>query len=103
MEASPLQAAFLVILLSLPLHLLVYWQLRRLTDPRYVWLGGITVRSREIVQLDEEIVGRYRGQDIHGSLVFMGLRYRFDRIADVQYRVQQRELLLPPGLVYIMD
>jgi hypothetical protein len=100
---SPDTAAFFVILLSLPLNLLVYWQLRRLADRRSLQPEGVIIRRREIVQLDGVIVGHYRGHDIHGSLVFLGRRYQFDRIADAQYRVRQRELLLPPGLVYVTD
>lgn len=40
---------------------------------------------------------------MRGSVLFMGMRYRFDRVAEPSYRVRSRELLLPPGLVYVTD
>lgn len=100
---SPLEAALLVIALVLPFHLLVQWQLGRLLDPRHLRRRGVVIRRVEAVQRAGEIIGRYRGEDIHASLHFMGLTYRFDRIAPPRYGVGRRELLLPPGLVYVTD
>ena len=35
--------------------------------------------------------------------VFMGMRYRFAGIVPPAHRVKARELLLPPGLLYVTD
>lgn len=100
---NPLEAAFLVALVVLPFHVLVQWQLRLLCDPRYLRKRGVVIRREEIVGRSEKVIGRYRGCDIYSSLIFMGMEYRFERVVSPAYRVKARELLLPPGLLYVTD
>jgi hypothetical protein len=51
------------------------------------------------------VIGEYRGREIYAWVVFMGMRYRFDRVAQRAYRdwVAEGELFLEPGLIYVTD
>ncbi len=100
---SPLEAAALVAVLTLPFHVLIQWQLGRHCDPRYLRKHGVVIRREDIVEPGGEIIGCYRGRDIVDALVFMGMRYRFAGIVPPAHRVKARELLLPPGLLYVTD
>lgn len=100
---SPLEAALLVALVTLPFHFLLQWQLGLQCDPRYLRKHGVVIRRDEVVERGGEVIGRYRGCDIASALVFMGMHYRFSGIAPPSYRVGARELLLAPGLVYVTD
>jgi len=100
---SPIEAALLVAALALPFHLAVQWQLGLLSSPRYLRKHGVVICRDDVVQYGAEVIGSYRGRDIHESVVFMGMHYRFERVATPSYEVQPRELLLAPGLVYVTD
>ena len=100
---SPIEAALLVAALALPFHVAVQWQLALLSSPRYLRKHGVVICKEDIVEYGTEVIGSYRGREIHESLLFMGMRYRFDRVATPNYGVRPRELLLAPGLVYVTD
>jgi hypothetical protein len=100
---SPLEAALLIVVLTLPFHFLVQWQLALHCDPRYLRKHGVVIRREDILERSDEIIGRYRGRDIPGALVIMGMHCRFAGIVPPGYRVKTRELLLPPGLLYLTD
>lgn len=100
---SPIEAALLVAVLALPFHLAVQWQLRRMSDPRYLRQQGVVICREEILQRGGEVIGRYRDEDIHASVFFLGMEYRFARIATPSCHIGARELLVPPGLVYVTD
>ena len=102
---NALEAAALVLLIMLPLHLLVQRELRRLSDPGHIRAHGVTVESDTVIERRGDIVGSYWGRQIHAEVIFMGMIYRFDRIApqSYRYRVGPRELYLDPGLVYLTD
>lgn len=101
---SPLEAALLVIGLALPFHLLLQWQLGRLSDPRYLRTCGVVVCNPDIVERGP-VSGSFAGTPIHDSVVFMGMHYRFDRIVPhaERERIGAGELYLEPGLVYVAD
>lgn len=100
---NALEAAALVLLLLLPLHLLVQRELRRLCDPRHIRESGVTIENTAAIERRGDIVGFYSGSEIYAEVVFMQMVYRFDRIAPQAYRhrVGPRELYLEPGLVYV--
>lgn len=100
---SPIEAALLVAALALPLHLLVQWHLGLLSSPRYLRKHGVVICRKDAVQYSAEVIGSHRGCDIHACVIFMGMKYRFERIATPSYQVRSRELLLAPGLVYVTD
>lgn len=100
---SPIEAALLVAALALPFHFLVQWQLGLLSNPRYLRKHGVVICREDAVQYSAEVIGSYRGRDIHESVRFMGMKYRFERVATPSYQVRSRELLLAPGLVYVTD
>jgi hypothetical protein len=100
---SPLEAALLVAVLALPLHLVVLWQLARLDDPAYLRVHGVVVVRESALDGHSEAIGDYAGRHIWGSVTFKGMRYRFDRRATPRERERIRagELWLEPGLVYV--
>jgi hypothetical protein len=102
---SPLEAALVVALLTLPFYLLVRWHLERLSDPRYLRVHGVAVRNERVIERRGGVVGKYCGREISAEVGFMGMVYRFDRVAPASYRDQvgPHELFLEPGLVYVTD
>jgi hypothetical protein len=101
---SPIEAALLVAALALPFHLLVQWQLSRLTDPDYLRAQGIVILDERVVQLRGSI-GKFNGRAIPESVVFLGMAYRFDRVIAPAQKgaLAAGELYLEPGLVYVTD
>ena len=99
---TPLEAAVLVALLALPLHLLVQWQLDRMgaLDLRAV---GIVIVKTSVLEARHGKLGNYLGSPIWESVTFKGLRYRFDHIArpEEKEKTGPGELYLDPGLVYV--
>jgi hypothetical protein len=102
---NPLEAAVLVAVLVLPFHSLVLWQIGRLQDPAYLREHGIVVVRESALDGHTEAVGQYAGRPIWGTVIFMGMIYRFDRIARPREkeRIGRRELYLDPGLIYLTD
>ncbi len=100
---NPLEAALLIAALALPLHGLVLWQLGRLEDPAYLRRHGIVVVRESALDGHTGSLGEYAGHAIWSTVTFMGMRYRFDRIARPQDKEKTGpgELYLDPGLVYI--
>jgi len=101
---DPLEAALLVLLVGLPFHLLVHWQLARMRDAHRCETG-VVIRRDEALEDHSGPIGALGGRAIYGSVTFMGRVYRFDRIAEPWYRarVRPREIFLEPGLVYVTD
>ena len=102
---NALEAGVLVALLVLPVHWLVQRELGKLDDPRYLRRHGVVIVSPAILEAHTAPIGRYLDREIWGSVTFMGMRYRFDRIVPPRERerISARELYLPPGLVYRTD
>jgi hypothetical protein len=100
---SPLEAALLVAVLVLPLHILVLWQLAKLDDPAYLRTQGIVVVRECALDGHSEPIGDYAGRRIWGSVTFKGMQYRFDHSATPRDRekIGPGELWLEPGLVYV--
>ncbi len=78
-------------------------EIRRLHDPTYWRKVGVIVKRIEALDGVAEVIGRYMGREIYGSVVFKGIPYEFDRVAPPIYKrwMQGRELYLEPGLVYV--
>ena len=102
---TPLEAGALVALLVLPCHVAVQYQLARLADPAYVRREGVVVVRMSAVEAHAPAIGTYLGHEIWRSVTFLGMVYRFQRVAPASYaaRIGPRELYLEPGLVYVTD
>ena len=100
---GPIEAALLIAALALAFHFVVRWQLGLLASPRYLRKHGVVICRDGVVEYSGEVIGSYRGCDIRESVVFMGMRYRFERVANPSCPVKARELLIAPGLVYVTD
>jgi hypothetical protein len=100
---TPLEVAVLIAVLALPFHFLVLWQFERMHDPAYLRQQGIVVVRESALDGHTEPVGRYAGRAIWGSVTFLGMVYRFDRVARPQDKEKTGpgELYLDPGLVYV--
>ena len=100
---SPLEAVGLMVLLVLPFHCIVQWHVARLADPSYLRSQGIVVVRESALDGHTDVVGQYAGRAIWGRVTFMGIPYRFDRIARPRDREKTGpgELYLDPGLVYV--
>ena len=104
MTLSPIEAALLVAALALPFHVLVQWQLSRLSDPGYLRAQGVVILDERVLELRGSI-GEFKGRTIPESVVFLGMAYRFDRVIAPAQRgeLAAGELYLEPGLVYLTD
>ena len=102
---TPLEATLLIGALALPLHLLVTWHIDREQDPTWLRHQGIVVVRESALEAHSDPIGEYDGHPIWGSVTFMGMHYRFDRIAPprLKEKTGPGELYLEPGLVYVTD
>ncbi len=79
-------------------------ELLRARDPRAQFrrMGVVVVRTTALDEMSD-VIGRYMGSDIFGSVVFRGMRYEFVGVAPPHYIEVMRgsELLLKPGLLYV--
>lgn len=102
---DPLEAALLVLLVGLPFHLLVHWELARMRRSLQSREPGVVIRREEVLEDHSGPIGRLGGRAIYGSVTFKGRVYRFDRVAEPWYRarVRPQEIFLEPGLVYVPD
>lgn len=100
---NPLEAAALVGALMVPLYMLMQHAMRDL--PRHARRTGVYMESARELELSDEVLGSYQDRPIHARVGFLGMIYRFDRVAPRAYRrrVAERELYLEPGLVYVTD
>jgi hypothetical protein len=100
---TPLEAALLIVAVSLPFHLLVLWQLRLLSDPAHLRKHGVVIVSAAALEGRSAPIGEYMGEPIWSTVTFMEMEYRFDRVIDRRKRnsIAGRELFLEPGLVYV--
>ena len=100
---NPLEAVALIGVLILPFHFLVHRQLARLEDPALLRAQGIVVVRESALDGHSDPIGEYSGRAIWGSVTFLGMVYRFDRVipASDKEKTGPGELYLDPGLVYV--
>jgi len=100
-----LEALVVFLSLALPAFWIVLREMERVADPAYLREHGVVIVSEKALQAHSAPIGEYRGHPIWGSVRFMGMDYRFDRVVErrLRERIGPRELFLDPGLVYITD
>jgi hypothetical protein len=105
MLTTPIDAAVLIVLMSLPLHWLVLRHFHRLGDPAYLRRQGIVVERASALEARAAPIGEYLGTPIAGAVVFKGMRYRFDHVLDrrSRERIAPGQLFLEPGFVYLLE
>lgn len=66
--------------------------------------AGVVVRSTRAFDDVADVIGRYMGVEIYRSVVFKGVRYRYEGVAPPAFKraLRGRQLYLEPGLVYVM-
>ena len=99
---SPIDAALVVAILALPLFWLVLRECDRLEDAAYLRQHGVVIVLDRVLEAHSAPIGSYLGREIWGDVTFMGMLYRFDRVAPPREhkRIGAGELYLAPGLVY---
>jgi len=102
---DPLEAAALTAALAYVFHRIIQSQLDKLCDPAYLRRQGVVVVADDILQAHSAPIGQYMGCCIWGSVTFMGMVYRYDRVVEPRRKehLAAGELYLEPGLVYITD
>jgi hypothetical protein len=102
---NPLEAAALIIALFLPLAWLVRRELAKLENPDYLRAHGVVIVLEEVLNKHSAPIGRYMERPIWGSVTFLGMVYRFDRVAGPREKekIGRGELYLEPGIIYITD
>jgi hypothetical protein len=102
---SALEALLVILVVALPFWWLVHRELAKMTDARYLRAHGVVIVSERALQGRSAPIGEYMGHPIWGSVRFMGMEYRFDHVADrkARERLEQGELFLEPGLIYVTD
>jgi hypothetical protein len=98
-----LKLAFYILCVLVPLHMLMAheycrWQ-RELSARRH----GVIVDRFDALDDASEVIGIYRGVEIHDTVTFQGVRYEFFGVAPSgkQDRLRGDELYLDPGLLYV--
>ena len=102
---APLGCVALTIAMALPFVWLVRRHFRLLADPRYLRDHGVVIVADRILDARSAPIGRYMGCPVWGSVTFLGMQYRFDRVVEARRKegIKARELYLEPGLVYVTD
>jgi hypothetical protein len=105
MLTTPIDAAALIVLLSLPLHWLALRHFDRLGDPAYLRRQGIVIERESALEVRSGPIGEYLGRPVAGAVVFKGMRYRFDHVLErrSRERIAPGQLFLEPGLVYVLE
>jgi hypothetical protein len=57
--------------------------------------------SENVIEARGAPLGVYRDSPVSGWVMFKGMQYRFDRVTEGE-RIRAGELLLRPGLVYVL-
>lgn len=102
---SPIEAALLILVMALPAFWLVNRQLARLDDPDYLRRQGIVIVLEKAIEAHTPAIGEYRGHPIWETVIFKGMRYRFDHVVEQKRRerLEPGELFIEPGLVYVIE
>lgn len=102
---SPLESVLLALAVAWPFLWPVWRHVRQLEDPAYLRTQGVVVVSDRVIERRSGPIGHYLGSPIWGSVTFMGIGYRFDRVIAARERenIGAGELYLDPGLVYVTE
>ena len=93
----------LVVALVLPFHWAVVLGLARWESPEYFRRFGVIIRRPEALEACAEVIGQYQDAPIHRTVTFKGMDYEFAGIVAPRYqaRIDENELYLDPGLLYL--
>jgi hypothetical protein len=86
-----------------PLYWGVMTQLERWESPESLRRHGAIIKHLDALEMTGEVVGRYLDAPIYGTLGFKGMVYEFAGVVPVHYqrRIDENELYLAPGLLYL--
>jgi hypothetical protein len=91
--------------LMLPLHWLMMAQFAWWNSPEYFRRYGVIIRRMEALDACTEVIGHYRGAPVYRSVAFKRMEYEFARVVSPRYqaRIDENELYLDPGLLYVFS
>jgi len=98
---NALEATALIGALVIPFHVLLQRQIARFSA--HVRKSGVAIDREEALEERGEVIGVFAGRAIYAWVVYLGMKYRFDRTVPRRYAPMERELYLEPGLVYLTD
>lgn len=86
-----------------PLHWAILRWFDRLDSAAYLRECGVVILDLRALDALGRVIGSFAGAPLHGSVVFKGLVYDFDRPVPRAYRrrIDRDELYLDPGLLYL--
>ena len=84
----------------LPAYLFFRLESKKRAAPAYLKRQPIVVVTLKALDSVADVIGRYRESEIYRYVVFKGMRYEYDRITPARARLKERELLIPPGVIY---
>jgi hypothetical protein len=89
--------------LALPIHWAVMAQFAWWTSPAYFRRYGVIILRPEALDRCTEVIGHYCGAPIHWAVEFKGMEYEFAGVVSPRYqaRIDENELYLDPGLLYV--
>jgi hypothetical protein len=98
-----LTCVVILLALLLPLHWAVIRELGFWESPEYFRRFGVIVRRAEALDEMAEVIGSYRGAVIYRTVTFKGMAYEFSGVVPTGYekRVDENELYIEPGLLYV--
>jgi hypothetical protein len=98
-----LDLVLIVAALALMFHWAVMFALTWWESPEYFKRFGVIILRPEGLDGHGELIGRYGGAPIYRSVSFKGMDYEFAGVVPPRYarRIDENELLLEPGLLYV--
>lgn len=98
-----LTLSLLVAALVLPFHWAVMLGLARWESPEFFRRFGVIIRRLEALDARTEAIGHYQDAPIPRTVTFKGMEYDFAGIVAPRYqaRIDENELYLDPGLLYV--
>jgi hypothetical protein len=98
-----LSCVLIMLAIALPLHWAVLHELERWESPEYFRRYGVIVKHEQALDDAAEVIGMYCGAPIHRSVTFKGMVYEFAGVVPPrrQKRIDENELYIEPGLLYV--
>jgi hypothetical protein len=98
-----LKLVFYILCILLPLHMLLMREFDRWMHAENIRREGVIVRRFDALDDASEVIGSYRGANIHRTVTFHGMRYEFSGVFPPGRHgaLHRDELYLDPGLLYI--
>ena len=98
-----LKLVFYMLCIVTPLHMLMARECRRWVRAHEHRRHGVVVSRFDALDGASEVIGSYRGAEIHRTVTFQGTQYEFSGVSPsaAESKLRQDQLYLAPGLLYV--